>query len=207
MTTIRTATLQDLPGTYRVCLLTGDAGRDASLMFRNPELLGHLFVGPYVVGEPDLAAVVADGDGVAGYGLAAADTRAFEQWTEAHWWPTLREHYPPRSDGSREAALISRIHAPRLASDELLDHYPSHLHLDLLDRVRGQGNGRRLIERVLETLREGRSSGVHLDVASGNANAIAFYRHLGFDEVGRTTDSILMGLRLWPGAHQPSRGG
>src|SRR5947208_2825917 len=146
MTTIRAATLHDLPGTYRVCLLTGDAGRDASRMYRNPEYLGHVFVGPYVVGQPELAAVVADDDGVAGYGLAAADTRAFEQWTEAHWWPTLREHYPPRNDGSPEAGLIARIHAPPLAWDHLLAEYPSHLHLDLLDRVRGQGNGRLLIE-------------------------------------------------------------
>jgi ribosomal protein S18 acetylase RimI-like enzyme len=196
MTTIRGATLQDLPGTYRVCLLTGDAGRDATWRFRNPELLGHVFVGPYVVGQPDLAAVVADGDGVAGYCLAAVDTRAFERWTEDHWWPTLREQYPPRADGSPEAEFIRRIHAPRLAADDLLDDYPSHLHIDLLDRVRGRGNGRLLVERVLATLRAGGSSGVHLDVASGNGNAIAFYRHLGFDEVGRTPDSILMGLRL-----------
>jgi ribosomal protein S18 acetylase RimI-like enzyme len=165
-------------------------------MYRNPELLGHVFVGPYVVGQPELAAVVADSDGVAGYGLAAADTRAFEQWTEAHWWPTLREHYPPRNDRSPEAGLITRIHAPPLASDHLLADYPSHVHLDLLDRVRGQGNGRRLIERMLATLREGGSPGVYLDVAADNANAIAFYRHLGFDEVERGTDSILMAQRL-----------
>jgi ribosomal protein S18 acetylase RimI-like enzyme len=206
MTTIRAATVQDLPGTYQVCLLTADAGRDASRMYRNPELLGHVFVGPYVVGQPELAAVVADGDGVAGYGLAAADTRAFEQWTEANWWPALRDNYPPRNDGSPEAVLISRIHAPPLASEDLLEDYPSHLHIDLLERVRGQGNGRLLIERMLTTLRQGGSAGVYLDVAADNANAIAFYRHLGFDEVGRATDSILMGQRLWRRAAS-NRGG
>lgn len=196
MTTIRTATLQDLPGAYRVCLLTGDAGRDATPLFRSPELLGHVFVGPYVVGQPDLATVVADDDGVAGYGLAAADTRSFEAWAEAQWWPALREHYPPRTDGSPEAELIGRIHAPPRAADDLLAEYPSHLHVDLLERVRGQGNGRRLIERLLSQLRERGSSGVHLDAAAGNAHAIEFYRHLGFAEVGRSTDSILMGMRL-----------
>jgi ribosomal protein S18 acetylase RimI-like enzyme len=196
MTVIRAATIQDLPGAYRVCLLTGDAGRDATSIFRNPELLGHVFVGPYVVGQPDLAAVVADDDGVAGYGLAAADTRSFEQWAQAHWWPTLREHYPRRPDGSPEAELIDQIHAPPLASDELLARYPSHLHVDLLERVRGQGNGRRLIERLLAQLRDGGSSGVYLDVAASNANAIEFYGHLGFAEVRSLKDSILMGLRL-----------
>jgi len=200
MSTIRAATLQDLPGTYRVCLLTGDAGRDATEMYRNPELLGHVFVGPYVVGQPDLASVVVDDDGVAGYGLAAFDTRAFEQWAEASWWPALRESYPVRADGSPEADLIAMIHDPPLAADDLLDDFPSHLHLDLIDRVRGQGNGRLLIERMLGQLREAGSTGVHLDVAASNANAIEFYRHLGFAEVGRRgTDSVLMGLRLEAG--------
>jgi len=196
VTTIRTATLQDLPGAYHVCLLTGDAGRDATKLFRNPELLGHVFVGPYLVGRPDLASIVADDDGIAGYGLAAADTRAFEQWTETTWWPTLRADYPPRTDGSPEAELIASIHAPRLAADALLAEYPSHLHLDLVRRVRGQGYGRRLIERVLAQLRAGGSSGVHLDVAASNANAIEFYRHLGFADLKRRTDSIVMGVRL-----------
>ena len=195
VTTIRKATLQDLPGAYRVCLLTGNSGRDATPLFRNPELLGHVFVGPYLVGQPDLASVVADDDGIAGYGLAAADTRAFERWTETNWWPTLRADYPRRTDGSPEAELIASIHAPRLAADDLLDEYPSHLHLDLVERVRGQGYGRRLIERLLAQLRAGGSSGVHLDVASSNANAIDFYRHLGFAELERRTH-VVMGLRL-----------
>ena len=200
MSTIRAATFQDLPGTYRVCLLTGDAGRDATEMYRNPELLGHVFVGPYVVGQPDLASVVADEDGVAGYGLAAFDTRAFEQWAEANWWPALRDGYPLRADGSPEADLIALIHNPPLAADDLLDDFSSHLHVDLIERVRGQGNGRRLIERMLGQLREAGSSGVHLDVAASNGNAIEFYRHLGFGEVGRRgTDSLLMGLRLRAG--------
>ena len=196
MTTIRAATLQDLPGAYRVCLLTGDAGRDATPLFRNPELLGHVFVGPYVAGQPHLASVAADDDGVAGYGLAAADTRAFEEWAEANWWPPLREQYAPRSDGSPESELIATIHAPPRAADDLLERYPSQLHVDLLERARGQGNGRLLIERVMAQLRQAGSSGVHLDVAAANTNAIEFYRHLGFAEVQRLPDSILMGMRL-----------
>jgi ribosomal protein S18 acetylase RimI-like enzyme len=183
-------------GAYRVCLLTGDAGRDATQIFRNPELLGHVYVGPYVVGQPDLASVVADDDGVAGYGLAAADTRAFEEWTEAHWWPPLREQYALRDDGSPEAELIALIHTPELVANDVLRNYPSHLHLDLLERVRGQGNGRRLMERMLSQLRERGSPGVHLGVDPTNANAIAFYRHLGFEDVGSQADSGLMGLRL-----------
>ena len=92
MTVIRSATLEDLPGVYRVCLQTGDSGRDGTALYRNPDLLGHVYAGPYVVGEPELAFVVADEHGVAGYVLAAEDTRAFEAWAETSWWPNLRSH-------------------------------------------------------------------------------------------------------------------
>lgn len=196
MSSIRPATIADLPGTYRVCLLTGDASRDATAIYRNPDLLGHLFVGAYVVGEPELAFVVADDDGVAGYGLAAADTRAFEAWSEAHWWPTLRAQYALRDDGSPEAELIAQVHAPWRAPESLLRDFPAHLHIDLVERVRGRGVGRLMIERLLAELRARGSTGVHLDVAATNDNGISFYRHLGFRDIERGEDSNLMGMRL-----------
>jgi len=179
-----------------VCLLTGDAGRDASAIFRNPELLGHVFVGPYVVGQPDLALVVADDAGIAGYLLAAADTRAFQRWAEEQWWPPLREQYPRTADGSPDAEIIELLHRPPSVDDSVVAGFPAHLHIDLLERVRGQGLGRLLIERLLDELQHRGSPGVHLDVAIENANAIAFYQHLGFDEVERRDDALLMGLRL-----------
>jgi len=196
MLAIRPATLEDLPGAYRVCLLTGDAGEDASAQYRDPDLLGHVYVGPYVVGQPDHALVVVDAEGVAGYCLAAPDTRAFEAWAEAAWWPPLRASYPILRDGSPDAALIRLIHAPALAPEALVREFPSHLHIDLLAAARGVGLGRDLVERQLASLRDHRSPGVHLEADATNGNAIAFYRHLGFAEVERFGDSVRMGLRL-----------
>ncbi len=193
---IRHATLQDLPGAYRVCLLTGDSGRDASTLYTNVDLLGHVYVGPYVVGRPGTQLVLTDADGVAGYLLAADDTRAFEAWTAAEWWPSLRERYPRRDDGTPEAELIGLIHEPAMAPDEVVDAFPAHLHIDLLERARGHGLGRALVEQLLADLRERGVRGVHLDVAVDNANGIGFYRHLGFGEVGANPGSVLMGLHL-----------
>ena len=203
MDLIRAATLQDLPGTYRVCLLTGDAGLDATALFRNPDLLGHAYVGPYLVGQPDLALVVADSEGVAGYCLVASDTRAFEAWAETAWWPALRAQYPlpgdasadAGSDTSADAEIIRLFHTPPRAPDAVVDEYPAHLHIDLLARARGHGHGRTLVERQLASLRRQGVHGVHLDVATENADAIEFYRHLGFVEIGRLESSIVMGMR------------
>ncbi len=196
MSQSRGATLQDLPGAYRVCLLTGDAGRDASGSFRNPDLLGHVFVGPYIVGSPDLARVVVDADGVVGYVLGAADSRAFEAWAERAWWPVLRAQYPEVGDGTPDADLIETIHHPHMVAEAIVAGYPSHLHINLLERARGQGHGRTLIEWLAGELRLGGSRGVHLDVAATNTNAIAFYRHLGFEALATTDDGFVMGLRL-----------
>ena len=196
MQRIRAATLLDLPGAYRVCLLTGDGGEDASASFRNPDLLGHVYVGPYLVGQPEHALVVADAEGVAGYCFAAPDTRAFEVWGEAAWWPVLREQYPIPDDGSRDAEVIRLFHTPMLASKAVVEAFPAHLHIDLLPRARGRGFGRDLIERQLASLRRGDSRGVHLEAGIDNANAIAFYRHLGFEEVERFQGSVLMGMQL-----------
>jgi ribosomal protein S18 acetylase RimI-like enzyme len=198
MRQIRQAHPFDLPGMYRVCLLTGDAGADATARFRNPDLLGHVYVGPYVAGQPAFAQVVADEDGVAGYCLGALDTRAFAAWAERAWWPVLREQYPAPApeELSPDAELIRQIHEPGMAGGDLLAAYPSHLHIDLLERCRGTGLGRRLMERLLADLGAHGSPGVHLGVAATNANAIAFYRHLGFEELRAHPDALVMGLRL-----------
>jgi ribosomal protein S18 acetylase RimI-like enzyme len=195
---VRRATVHDLPGVYRVCLLTGDAGNDATPLARDPDLLGHVYVGPYVVGEPGLALVVADDAGIAGYCLAASDTRSFEKWARTDWWPVLRAHHPlpAAGDPSFDATLIRHFHEPSIASQEVVDRYPSQLHIDLLNRVRGVGFGRALVERQLDLLRGRGSAGVHLEVAAGNANAIDFYRHLGFAELLEHDDALLMGMTL-----------
>jgi ribosomal protein S18 acetylase RimI-like enzyme len=165
-------------------------------MFRNPDLIGHVYVGPYVVGQPDFALVVADADGVAGYLLAAPDTRAFEAWMEAHWWPPLRRQYPRTHGASPDDDMIRSIHHPTVAPARVVDRYPAHLHIDLLERVRGRGIGRALVQRTITALRERVIPGVHLDVAADNKDAIAFYERLGFRDLERRDDSILMGLSI-----------
>jgi ribosomal protein S18 acetylase RimI-like enzyme len=196
MADLRRATLQDLPGVYHVCLLTGDGGRDASAMYANPDLLGHVFVGPYVVGEPDLALVAADAHGIAGYCLAARDTRAFAAWAEAAWWPALRAQYPRRGDGTPDAEAIELLHSPPVAPAEVVDAYPAHLHIDLLERVRGTGAGRQLIELQLAQLAAAGAPACHLTVGTRNENAIAFYGHLGWRVLREDAEETVMGIRL-----------
>lgn len=195
VTVIRQATIQDLPGVYRVCLQTGDSGKDGTALFHDPDLLGHLFAGPYVLGQPDYALVVSDERGIAGYAFAAEDTKAFEQWAEKNWWPPLRELYPLADGDSPDAELIRLLHVRPVAQNELLAEFPAHLHIDLLPRLQGRRFGRQLIEMTLDRLRQRGVKGVHLEVGVENLNAISFYRHLGF-EAHPGLGAEVMGMRL-----------
>jgi GNAT superfamily N-acetyltransferase len=171
---------------------------DASSLFRDPDLLGHVYVGPYLVGEPDLALVAADEDGVVGYCLAARDTRAFAAWAEREWWPTLRAQYPRRADSSADAEVVELLHHPPIVDDGVLDEYPAQLPIDLVARARGAGLGRRLVEAQSAQLMEAGASGCHLVAATSNANAIAFYEHLGWRVLQRQNDDTVMGIGLRP---------
>lgn len=190
----------DLDDLYRVCLQTADNGQDATGLYRDPMLPGQVFAAPYAIFEPSLAWVAEDAAGVAGYVLGALDTRAFEERLERDWWPALRARYPdPRQSGDAfpdpERFVLQDIHQPFRADPGLVDSYPSHLHIDLLPRLQGQGLGRRLIETLLGALRASGSSGVHLHVGRANQRAAGFYRHLGMTELP-TAGGLVFAMNL-----------
>jgi ribosomal protein S18 acetylase RimI-like enzyme len=183
---IRPYRASDLDDLYRICLLTGASGEDATADFEDPRILGHVFAGPYGLFEPSLAFVAEDESGVGGYILGALDSRAFERQLETEWWPALREKYPappaelPADQWTPDQRAADFIHTPLTMPAELAADYPSHLHINLVPRLQSQGLGRRLIDTLTGALRERGSVGLHFFVSPGNKRAADFYRHLGF---------------------------
>lgn len=202
---IRPARAGDEAGAYYVCLKTGDHGGDGEPFYRDdPDALGRIYVGPYLAFEPGFSLVLEDSGGVTGYALGALDSRTFYARYEAEWRPRLCAQFPPPSgDPARWTRVEQAHHAyhhPDYFCPEPYEAYPSHLHIDLLPRAQGRGCGRRMLERIMESLRTGGSPGAHLGVSPLNARAIGFYEHLGFREltrVGRNDDGcIYMGIEL-----------
>lgn len=196
---VRPARLDDLDALYRICLETGDAGEDASAKFDDPQLLGHVYVGPYAVHEPSLAFVAEDDAGVSGYVVGALDTVEFEDSLERSWWPELRTQHPDPPDGqplTDDQDLARRIHHPQRTPAKYSDTYPSHLHINLLPRTQGLGIGGRLMATLLEALRTKGSPGVHLQMWVANTRAAGFYEHLGFTEIDRTDNGLTYGMDL-----------
>lgn len=179
----------DLAELYRICLQTADNGQDGTSLFRDPRLPGHVYAAPYAIFEPSLAFVAQDAGGVGGYIVAALDSQAFGQRLERDWWPALRASHPePSQDLARglspqEQFALHWIHHPSGTPDELASGFPSHLHINLVPRLQGQGTGRQLIATVISALRDQGSAGLHLHVRPGNRRAAGFYRHVGFAEL------------------------
>jgi ribosomal protein S18 acetylase RimI-like enzyme len=179
----------DLDHLYRVCLRTADSGRDATALFSDPMLPGHVFAAPYAVLEPSLAFVAVGPDGVAGYVVGALDSTVFARRLEERWWPGLRPRYPdppaslPADRWTRDQQIAHLIHHPHPVPAELAGRYPSHLHINLLPPLQGHGIGRRLIETLTGALRAQGSPGLHLYVGASNPRAAGFYGRVGFTEV------------------------
>ncbi len=189
---------EDRSGLYHVCLATGDSGANALDLYNQKEMLGEIYVGPYLTFQPDLSFTLIQ-DGVAGYALAALDTSSFENTLRNEWWPLILEKYNGRSPenfNEREKNLYSYIQNPPLRSKEIVGQYPSHLHIDLLEKAQGRGIGKAMMLVVLETLRAQGSKGVHLGMGAQNARAFIFYTKLGFTLLDKNVDEWTMGLKF-----------
>lgn len=181
MAQVRPCRASDLPALYDVCLRTGDSGADASALHADPRILGEIYVAPYAALEPPLALVAEDGEGVAGYILGTADTRAFEAACERSWWPGLRERYADAADvpswqRSRDQWSAFQIHHPLITPQPVVDAAAAHLHINLLPRLQGRGVGKAL----LDAWRPKVGGRAHLACSARNTRALRFYDAYGF---------------------------
>lgn len=181
----------DRDALYDVCLRTGDAGADASGLTADPTLVGDIYVGPYLELAPEFALVADDGRRAAGYALAVLDTAEFEARCEERWWPAARARHPvpatPRAYDREHYAVLAD---PGLVRHPVLPGFPSHLHIDLLEHVRGGGLGRRMMDELFAILRAAGSPGVHLGMDVRNEGAQRFYARLGFSRLVDDIDDV-----------------
>jgi ribosomal protein S18 acetylase RimI-like enzyme len=208
METIRDYAASDLAAITGIALRTGADGADASAMFRSPDLLGLVYAVPYVTFQPELALVVEDGDGVAGYCVGALDTSSFEGLLSREWWPPLRKRFPSVRTGERrtthpdDADLTALIHDPPHAPGWLVEHHPSHLHINLLPRLQGRGLGASLLGEWHARVRTLGSIGFHLGVGRTNHRAMRFYERSGMTRL-QPPDADEQSGAIWFGMRDP----
>ena len=196
----RTATAADSAAVRRICLRTGDAGRDATTLHADADLLGLVWAQPYLELEPEHAYVAMNDDGtVLGYVVGTPDSRGFEARAEASYWPALRGRYPLAPQPGRTPAdqeAVALMHRPPTAPEGLVATHPGHLHVDLLPEAQGRGAGRRLVQAALDSLAAAGCAGVHVGVDPRNEPALGFYRRLGFEDLAAASEVVHLGVAL-----------
>jgi GNAT superfamily N-acetyltransferase len=200
---VRQVELGDRESLYAVSLATGFRGGDASHLYEDGTLIGHIYSAPYAQLEPGLTLVVEDQDGVAGFALGVVDTRDWEQRLEREWWPQLRLRYArpdgPQSEWSVDQRRAAMIHAPEKTPRSVSDVYPAHLHLNLLPRLQGRGIGAQLLRNWL-VLAQGRGAeAVHVSINRENMRGLAFWARHGFSALAvedGSTRTVWMGRSL-----------
>lgn len=187
----------DLSSLYRICLLTGDSGKDATKLFKDAELIGHYYAAPYAFIEPELCFILTSSGSPCGYIIGTKDSKKFYNECEIKWFPLLRERYPlpQNNDNSFDHKIIQLIHEGHKPNDDLKS-YPAHLHIDLLPEAQGKGLGRKLIEVFTDKLRELKVPAVHLQVGKKNEGAIKFYQKVGFHQIKEYEHAIAYGMHL-----------
>ena len=193
---IRKATVDDLTDLYHVAIKTGNSGSDATGMFRNDDMIGEVFVGPYVTLSTETCFALSEDGRAIGYGLCVLDTETFQRNCREKWWPVLQEKYRDLASVQDQEWLVKEIFQPTPSPESVLEKFPSHGHIDLLPHVQGQGWGRKMMDAMEIRLSELGSPGFHLRVSAYNDRGLKFYSAIGYSELMRRGDEVVVGKEL-----------
>ncbi len=168
-----------------VCYKCGYMGEDVSDHFRDEKLFGYLFCLYYPRYEPEHCFVAEDNGKIVGYILGTPDTRRQERLFMAKmgWRILLRTflitswRYFPDLKVILHFLRLPRSTAPH---DEILEKYPAHLHIDILESYQRRGIGTKLMQCFEDHMRRLKVKGIHLGTSEGNYKAIPFYKKMGF---------------------------
>ncbi len=192
----------DIDALYAISLATGLAGGDASSLYSDPKLMGHIYSAPYANLQSDLCLVAEDESGVAGFIVGAADTWAWERRLEQEWWPRLRQQYPSpdetrTAEWSYDHRRVVMIHNPKPTPATIAQSYPAHVHMNLLPRLQGRGAGSRMFAAWRSMAVTRGIGAMHVGVNRDNTRAIRFWSRVGFVELD--IPEAQAGRTIWMG--------
>nr|CAG4638272.1 EOG090X01OH [Cyclestheria hislopi] len=158
-----------------------------------PDLVGDVYVGPFVTLSPELGFVVEDDSSVVGFVVAAANAGEILKRIRVAWLPEMEAKYPnlmltSSQTEDRMPACLKELAMTfhRLTIDlpeTLLSYHPSQLKMGLLDSVIDNSVPKRLMTCIVAALRAHGSSGCYVEVTPIDALSMDFYSRLGFMEV------------------------
>lgn len=175
-----------------ICCETGNSGQ--SIERSRWPFFSEYWIGPYERLCPEWGYLVvgATGTEIVGYLVGCADSREFAlRRTEDRkrlMADVAAGKYEQNEDVKRFLRrALGTERGPEESFPEdvrarLLEEYPAHLHMNLLEAARGSGGGRALVERFASDLRSQGVRGIHLFCGP---DPVVFYERVGFSEVAR----------------------
>lgn len=206
MFAIRPIRTSDIESLYAISLATGHKGEDASHLYDDPRMMGHIYSAPYANLSPKTCFIAVQDNEVAGYIVGTHDTKTFEQNLEKNWWPGLREEYPCPNVASKlnwtaDQKRAALIHHPERTPTQIIDRYPAHLHMNLHSNAQGQGLGPALLKKWIDHARSCGVDGVFIGANIHNTRAINFWQKQGFQNINhllkpKTVRASYFGIKI-----------
>jgi ribosomal protein S18 acetylase RimI-like enzyme len=202
MITLRPFQSKDLDALYAISLATGHEGGDASHLYQDRNLIGHIYSAPYASLNSKLVFVAIESGSVVGFVAGAIDTISWENILERDWWPMLRLEYAdpgnvPSDVWTADQRRTFMIHHPQRTPTAVAAAYPAHVHLNLLPRAQGQRVGSRLLGMWLDRAAQHGADAFHVGVNFANARALLFWTRHSFHKLD--IGGVLAGRTIWMG--------
>lgn len=181
---IRKMKADDRQAVEHICLATASQFLNSTAKMQEYTLL--LYNRYYTrVTEHSFVAVNADDEPI-GYILCAPD---YEKYRKSFCENELRS--------IKKLGMMKYFSAKSevLSMKKWADDFPAHLHIDILSEYQHMGIGKRLMQELIDDLKNAGVRGVMLAVSASNKNAIAFYEKCGFTAVSHGA-GIVFGMGL-----------
>ena len=109
----------------------------------------------------------------------------------------------PATEWSADEHRAFAIHHPHRPPRQVVERYPAHLHLNLLQRLQGRGVGTALfLEWMAHAARQGIAA-MHVGVNNANAKAVQFWAKQGFVRLDLGDDAAPR--TIWMGRSREQR--
>ncbi len=166
-----------------VCLKTASSWFSESE--EQKQLLYGAYCNYYIEQEPENCFTALDGETVAGYIIC---TENAEKWAE-----DFERLYIKNLENSNTADYLrgTMVLPLKYAKD-----YPAHLHIDILDEYQRMGIGFKLMDALINHLKEKCIKGLMLSVDRNNEKGVNFYKKYGFEVVEDSDEGLVLGIKL-----------
>lgn len=166
---------------HDICIHTGSPDNLVNKQHHDFSLL--MYCDPYLDHGKNFL-LMNDEDEAVGYVLSISDYNSFKDYMQGYF-EKIKEVAP---------SFVYRCDISEY--EPYKDIYPAHLHIDILEKGTGKGNGTMLMKTLLNSLKEDGVKGIMVGVAKDNIGAFNFYKKMGFEVLEENEGGYTLGQSL-----------